>query len=82
MKDRKTKRRYCEKQIEELMKGSKEDMFSMLELALISGAVPDEWMGDSYTLARAIITIFCRKEKYAFMDLQGKKDVKNLSQFI
>ena len=82
MQDKKTKRRYCKKQIEAMLNDSKEDMLKMIDSALSSGGVPDEWMRDNYLLAKAIINIYFSREPYASMNLRTRKEFKNLSYFI
>jgi len=68
--------------LDELIDAAKPTMHKMLDQALTTGALDEEYKEDNYLLAKAIITIWGRKETYAPLDSAHKKEVKNLEHFI
>lgn len=68
--------------LDDLIDASKPTMHAMLNQALNSGALTDEYKEDNYLLAKAVITIWGRKETYAPLDHVNKAHVRNLEYFI
>lgn len=68
--------------LDEMMADAKKTMHEMLDRAYLTGALTDEMKEDNYLLAKAVITIWSRKESYAPIDKRTKAEVKNLEHFI
>lgn len=68
--------------LDELIDSAKPTMHKMLDQALTSGALSEDYKEDNFLLPKAIITIWGRKENYAPLNPQDKKEVKNLENFI
>jgi len=73
----------AEDQIAFIMEKLRTDAMEKVDLAIRSGAIPEDWkrQGD-HRLSKAIIDSICVDRPLAPSDKQNKKDFKNLSLFI
>jgi hypothetical protein len=71
------------RQIDELLKQSREDIIKSIDKALECGALPKKMLEiDSYLLAKFLVTAYFHKEPYAPTDKTLQKELANLEHFI
>lgn len=68
--------------LDELIEAAKPTMHKMLDQALVSGALSEEYKEDNYLLAKAVITIWGRQGNYAPQAEWKKREVANLEKFL
>ena len=71
------------KNLNKLIKDSGKDMHKMMDKALKSGELSDDFTdSDKFLLAKAIITIYGDQHNYASMVSAYRREVENLSHFV
>ena len=68
--------------LDELIENASYTMYQMIDSAVLSGALTDEFKEDNYLLAKAIITIWGDQHNYEALDEGHRQAVKNLSHVI